>query len=51
MYANAQRIPVSLCGDMASEPAHLARLLDSGIRAFSVAPAAIARVKCALAGL
>jgi phosphotransferase system enzyme I (PtsI) len=40
---------VSLCGDMAAEPASLARLLDAGIRAVSVAPAALARTKAAIA--
>ena len=40
---------VSLCGDMAAEPASLARLLDAGLRAVSVAPAALARTKAAIA--
>ena len=40
---------VSLCGDMAGEPASLARLLDVGLRAVSVAPAALARTKAAIA--
>ncbi len=40
---------VSLCGDMAAEPANLARLLDAGVRAVSVAPAALARTKAAIA--
>jgi phosphotransferase system enzyme I (PtsI) len=40
---------VSLCGDMAAEPASLTRLLDAGVRAVSVAPAALARTKAAIA--
>ncbi len=44
-------IPVSLCGDMASEPKHLATLLDAGLTSLSVAPARIARLKAALAEL
>ena len=44
-------IPVSLCGDMASEPRHLPALLDAGLTALSVAPARIARLKAAIAEL
>lgn len=44
-------IPVSLCGDMASEPRHLAALLEAGLTALSVAPARIARLKAAIAEL
>ena len=40
---------VGLCGDMAAEPASLARLLEVGLRAVSVAPAALARTKAAIA--
>jgi phosphotransferase system enzyme I (PtsI) len=43
--------PVSLCGDMASEPRHLAALLAAGITSLSVAPARIAAVKAAIAEL
>lgn len=42
-------IEVSLCGDMASEPRHLAALIEAGLTTLSVSPAAIARVKAALA--
>ncbi len=42
-------LEVSLCGDLAGEPASLARLLDVGLRAVSVAPAALARTKAAIA--
>ncbi len=41
-------IDVSLCGDMASEPAHLAALAEAGLRCLSVAPARVGRVKLAL---
>jgi len=41
-------VPVSLCGDMASEPALTQALLDCGLRSFSVAPAQVGRVKWAL---
>ena len=44
-------IEVSLCGDMASETALLPRLLATGIRTLSVAPAAIGRVKAAVSQL
>lgn len=40
---------VSVCGDMASEANGLAALLDQGIRRISVAPAALGRVKAAIA--
>lgn len=42
---------VSLCGDMASDPALLPLLLRSGLRKISVAPAALDRVKTAIAGI
>jgi len=50
-FGRARNIPVSLCGDMASEPRHLAALIRAGVTALSVAPARIARVKAALAEL
>jgi len=43
--------PVSLCGDMASDPALLPVLLQAGLKRFSVAPAALGRVKLALAAI
>ena len=46
----AASIPVSLCGDMASDPAGVLALLDLGLRRLSVAPAALGRVKLAVAG-
>jgi phosphotransferase system enzyme I (PtsI) len=48
-YGRGAGIPVSLCGDMASEPKHLAALLAAGLTSLSVAPARIARLKAALA--
>lgn len=41
--------PVSLCGDMASEPQHLDALLDAGLTSLSVAPARLAAIKAAIA--
>ena len=41
---------ISLCGDMAAEPACLSALLDRGLRSVSVAPAALAAVKAGVAG-
>ena len=48
-HADAHRIPVSLCGDMASDVRCVPALLDVGLRSLSVAPAAVARVKSAIA--
>jgi len=50
-YGREAGIPVSLCGDMASEPKHLGALLDAGLTSLSVAPARIARLKAAIAEL
>ena len=40
---------VSLCGDLASDPRYVQPLLDAGLRCLSVAPAALAGVKAAIA--
>lgn len=45
----AAGVPVSLCGDMASDPAGLTALLGLGLRRVSIAPAALGRVKQAIA--
>ena len=45
------RIPVALCGEMASEPALLAVLVGLGLREFSMAPAAVPLAKQVLRGL
>jgi phosphotransferase system enzyme I (PtsI) len=50
-YGRRNGIPVSLCGDMASDERHLKSLLDAGLTSLSVAPARIARIKAALAEL
>lgn len=50
-FAREARLPVSICGDMASEPAHLKTLLDAGLTSLSVAPSRVARIKAALAEL
>jgi phosphotransferase system enzyme I (PtsI) len=49
-YGRERGIPVSLCGDMASEPRHARALITAGLRTFSVSPASIGRVKAALGG-
>jgi phosphoenolpyruvate-protein phosphotransferase (PTS system enzyme I) len=48
-HGAATGTPVSLCGDMASEPACVEALLGLGLRRLSVAPAALGRVKLAVA--
>jgi phosphotransferase system enzyme I (PtsI) len=49
--AEAQGIPVSLCGEMAAEPLAALLLLGLGVRELSMSPAAIPRVKAALRGV
>ncbi|WP_249690813.1 phosphoenolpyruvate--protein phosphotransferase [Stappia sp. WLB 29] len=44
-------LPVGLCGDAGSDLAVLPKLLACGLRRVSVAPAALARVKAAIAGM
>jgi phosphoenolpyruvate-protein phosphotransferase (PTS system enzyme I) len=50
-HAEASSKPVSLCGDMASDPALLPILFRAGLRKISVAPAALGRVKLAIASI
>jgi phosphotransferase system enzyme I (PtsI) len=45
----ARGVEVSLCGDMASDSAHLPTLLSLGLRRISVAPARLGVVKAAIA--
>lgn len=47
--AAKRRVDVSLCGDMASDPALTAGLLDCGLRSLSVAPPLIGSIKLAVA--
>ena len=49
--ASRQRIPVSLCGEMASDPALLTLLVGLGLTAFSMTPGAIPVAKQVLAEL
>jgi phosphoenolpyruvate-protein phosphotransferase (PTS system enzyme I) len=42
---------VSLCGDAAGDPTMVPHLLGTGLRSFSVAPAALGRTKAAIAAL
>ncbi|MBB4305346.1 phosphotransferase system enzyme I (PtsI) [Rhodobium orientis] len=44
----ARGVEVSLCGDMASRPEYAAPLLAAGLTTFSVAPAAVGRIKLAI---
>ena len=46
--AKQRGVGVSLCGDMGSMPDHVGTLLKTGLRALSVAPAQIGRVKLAV---
>ena len=48
-FGRENGIPVSLCGDMASDVRHLKTLLDAGLTSLSVAPSRVARIKAALA--
>lgn len=47
--ARARGMPVSLCGDAGGDPAVVPKLLGAGLRSLSVAPAAVGRVKAAIA--
>ena len=49
-HGRERDVPVSLCGDLASDPAAAQPLIGLGLRRFSVAPAALGRVKLAIAG-
>ena len=47
----AAQIPVSVCGEMASDPLHAAALVGLGVRELSMSAGAIPRVKAVLRGL
>ena len=49
--ARSLGIEVSLCGDLAGNSSAMLALLKTGLRSFSVSPAALGHVKHALAGL
>lgn len=46
--ARTRGVEIGLCGDLASDPTLVPRLLDCGLRSLSVAPAQLGRVKLAL---
>ena len=48
-YGADHSVPVSLCGDMASDPKHIESLLTRGLKSLSVAPAMIAEIKKTIA--
>lgn len=48
VYGSAAGKEVSLCGDMAAETDLVKTLLDSGLKSFSVPPAALAQIKQAI---
>jgi phosphotransferase system enzyme I (PtsI) len=50
-FGGSHNIPVSLCGDAASDPASIPALLKAGLRDLSVAPAQLAMAKAAIAGV
>jgi phosphoenolpyruvate-protein phosphotransferase (PTS system enzyme I) len=47
-FGNKHKIPVSICGDVASDERHLGELLNCGLKTLSVVPSRIARIKSAL---
>ncbi len=47
-HGKRTKLPVSLCGDMASDEKAVAALLRLGLRRLSLAPAALARIKAAV---
>jgi len=49
--ARERGVDVSLCGDAGADLNLLPKLLATGLRAVSVAPVAVARVKAAIAGI
>jgi len=49
--ARAQAIDVSLCGDAGGDPRAIPRLLATGLRSLSMAPASVGQAKLAVAGV
>ena len=47
--AGGRGVEVSLCGELASDPAHISSLLRLGLRRLSVTPAQLGPVKAAIA--
>jgi phosphotransferase system enzyme I (PtsI) len=47
--AAARGMPLSLCGDLASRPAQIPRLLEAGLRSLSMPASAVGAVKIAIA--
>jgi phosphoenolpyruvate-protein kinase (PTS system EI component) len=50
-YCREMGRDLSICGDMASDPNHLDRLIQLGLRTLSVSPAALGEVKAAIHSL
>ncbi len=48
-FAHRTGIEVSICGDLGGDTTHLPALIGAGLRSVSVAPAALGRVKAAIA--
>ena len=46
--ADGQRVPLSVCGEMAADPLQALLLVGLGFRELSMSPAAIPRVKAAV---
>jgi phosphotransferase system enzyme I (PtsI) len=50
-YGRLRNIPVSLCGDMASDRKHIRMLLEAGLRSLSVGQASLASAKAEIAAI
>jgi multiphosphoryl transfer protein len=49
--ANQRELPISICGEIASDPAAIPLLAGLGLRAFSAAPTAVPRIKATIRDL
>ena len=47
-HGDVPDVPLSICGELAGRPAHVSRLLQCGIRTFSVAPPLVPIIKGAI---